>query len=196
MAAEIVADARERFEAATLTSLTDGMVIEISLTEEEIIGTKKVVTIARMDPPTLEVSLDEGDWSLVIEGSQVEVTFDALAEKVYFGEVTFVDPTLQTTRDFTEVSALVEIDVTETGWAGLPLSSAASIEVIAGEANEVVLLPIDGLQESSSGQGTVLLESEDGFRSQEVELGLWDVLFVEVLDGLNAGDVVLIGELN
>lgn len=193
--AENVAEAKERFEAATLTSPADGMVSEINLTEEEIIGTKKVITIARMDPPTLEVSLDEGDWSLVKEGSPVEVTFDALPEKTYLGEVIFVDPTLQANRNTTVVSALVALDVNETGWAGLPLSSAASIELIAGETSNAVLLPIDGLQEFSVDQGFVLVENDGEFLSRKVELGLWDVLFVEVLDGLNAGEVVLIGEI-
>jgi len=149
-----------------------------------------------MDPPTLEVALDEGDWSLVKEGSRVEVVFDPLPEKTYLGEVTFVYPSLQASRDTNVVNALVALDVNETGWAGLPLSSAASIELIAGETSDAVLLPIDGLQESSAKQGIVLVENDGEFISREVELGLWDVLFVEVLDGLNAGDVVLIGELN
>jgi multidrug efflux pump subunit AcrA (membrane-fusion protein) len=195
-AAENVAEAMQNLESARLTSPMDGMVIEINLTEEEIIGTKKVITIARMDPPTLDVSLDEGDWSLVKEGSRVEVVFDALPEKTYLGEVIFVDPSLQASRDTNVVNALVALDVNAAGWAGLPLSSAASIELIAGETSDAVLLPIEGLQESSAGQGVVLVESDGEFISREIELGLWDVLFVEVLDGLNAGDVVLIGELN
>lgn len=194
-AAESVAEARDNFEAATLTSPTGGMVIEINLVEEESIGTKKVITIARMDPPTLEASLDEGDWSLVKEGNRVEVVFDALPEKIYVGEVSFVDPSLQASRDTNVVNALVALDVSDTGWAGLPLSSAASIEVIAGETSDAVLLPIDGLRESSGDRGIVLVENSGEFMSREVELGLWDVLYVEVLDGLNAGDVVLIGEL-
>ncbi len=194
-AAGNVVEALERFEAASLISPTDGTVIKINLAEEESIGIEKVITIARLDPPTLEVSLDEGDWSLVNVGSPVEVTFDALPEKVYLGEVTFVDPTLQANRNTTVVSALVALDVTETGWAGLPLSSAASIELIAGETSDAILLPIDGLQEASADRGFVLVKNGGEFLSREVELGLWDVLYVEVLDGLSAGDVVLIGEI-
>lgn len=194
-AVESVVEATQSLESARLTSPMDGMVIEINLTEEEIIGTKKVITIARMDPPTLEVSLDEGDWSLVEEGSSVEVVFDALPEKTYLGEVTFVDPSLQASRDTNVVNALVALDVNDTGWAGLPLLSDASIELIAGETRDAVLLPIEGLQESSADHGFVLLEKDGEYISREVKLGLWDVLYVEVLDGLDAGDVVLIGEL-
>jgi multidrug efflux pump subunit AcrA (membrane-fusion protein) len=193
--AENMAEAAERVEAAILTAPTDGMVVDVNLTEEETVGTEKVITIGRLDPPTLKATFNEGDWSLVEEGSQVEVIFDALPEKIYQGVVTFVDPTLQTNRNTTVVSALVELDVKEKEWTGLPLSSVASIEVIAGEAFDTVLLPVDGLQSSSGDQGSVLVEREGEFLSKEVELGLWDILFVEVVSGLSAGEVVLIGEL-
>jgi len=195
IAAENLTDAAEKLEEARLTTSMEGVVMEIKLTEEETIGTDKVFTIARLNPPTLEAAFDEGDWSMVMEGSPVEVIFDALPERIYQGEIFFVDPTLQKSQNTTVVSALVELDLNETGWAGLPLLSASSIEVIAGEVNDAVLLPIDGLQESSVDQGIVLVENDGEFISREVELGLWDVLYVEVLDGLSAGDVVLIGDL-
>ena len=41
----------------------------------------------------------------------------------------------------------------------------------------------------------IVIEGDDSTLT-EIELGLRDVLFVEVIDGLDAGDVVLIGELD
>jgi len=194
-AVNAVMEAEEKLEAATLVAPSDGVVIEISKEEGDQIGTTSLITVAKLEPPTLEASFDEGDWSLIKEGNPVKVVFDSLEEKTYTGEIVFVNPTLQENRDVTYVSALVELDPSEIGWSGLPLSSRASLEVIASETIGAVLLPIDGLQESSGSQGTVLIMSGDEFISREVELGLWDVLFVEVLDGLSAGEVVLIGEL-
>jgi multidrug efflux pump subunit AcrA (membrane-fusion protein) len=118
-----------------------------------------------------------------------------LPEKAYPGEVVFVDPTLQSRLNATYVSALVELDLIETGWAGLPLSSAASVELIAGETVNAVLLPLEGLQEDLGDHGSVFIKDEGGkLIPREVELGLRDVLFVEVTSGLEAGDVVLIGQ--
>lgn len=193
-AVENVAKAQDELDATELTAPMDGIVLEINLTEEESVGTDKVITVARLEPPLLEVTFDEGDWSLVKEGSPVEISFDALPEKVYEGDVIFVDPSLQESFFSSAVSALVEMDLTGTNWAGLPLSSGANIELIAGETRDAVLLPIEGLQEDQGDQGTVIVISEGEYTVRDVELGLRDVLFVEVLDGLNAGDVVLIGE--
>jgi len=91
------------------------------------------------------------------------------------------------------VSALVELDVTETGWANLPLLSAATVEVIAGEVKDAILLPVDGLQEENGDQGLVNIVHDGGETIQkEVEIGLRDVLYVEITEGLSVGDVVVI----
>ncbi len=192
--AEKVADAQEKLDASRLIAPLDGVVLEINFTEKETVGSKKTITIARLDPPTLEVSFDEGDWALVKEGSPVEVIFDVLPERTYLGTVIFVDPTLQTRQNTTTVSALVELELSMTGWTDLPLLSGASIEVIGGESDNVVLLPIEGLQSDRGDVGTVLVYKDGAYLLKEIELGLRDVLYIEVLSGLSVGDLVLIGE--
>jgi len=196
-AGEKVVDAQENLDAASLKAPMTGVVIELELHEKERISIKNVITIAQLDPPTLEASFDEGDWNLVKVGNPVEVIFDALPERTYSGKVVFVDPVLKTRQNnSTSIIALVELDITQTGWANLPLFSSASIEVIAGEVQDAILLPIEGLQDDSGSLGTVFLEEDDDeYVIQEVELGLRDVLYVEVTGGLSVGDVVLIGSI-
>ena len=186
--------AQETLEASRLVAPMDGIVINIDVQEfEQISRGKGVMTIAQLEPVTLEVSFAEGDWSLVEEGNTVEVTFDALPEKTYSGQITFVDPILQSSQNTTIVSALVELDTSGPDWADLPLLSGASVEVIAGEANDVVLLPIEGIQDDQGDDGIVFVQKNGEFTQQEVELGLRDVIYVEVTSGLSPGDVVLIG---
>lgn len=192
-AGEAVSDAREGLEASWLTAPISGVVINLEMQVLDKVNTTSVITIAQLEPPTVEASFDEGDWRLVKEGNPVEVIFDSLPEKTYSGRIVFVDPTLQTRQNTTSVSALVELDTSITGWADLPLLSAASVEVIAGEVQNTVLLPVEGLQDVTGSLGTVLILEDDEVIEKEIELGLRDVLFVEVIDGLSVGDVVLIG---
>lgn len=192
-ASEAVSDAKEVLEASKLLAPIDGVIVELDIQKLEKVGTENVITIAQLNPPTIEVSFDEGDWSLVKVGFPVEIIFDTLPEKSYRGQIIFVDPTLQTRQNTTTVSALVELDVTETGWANLPLLSAATVEVIAGEVQDAILLPVDGLQEDNGDQGLVNIVHDGGETIQkEVEIGLRDVLYVEITEGLSVGDVVLI----
>ncbi len=100
---------------------------------------------------------------------------------------------MQTRQNTTTVNALIELDTALTGWAGFPLQSTASIEIIAGEEINAVLLPLEGLQEDDNDHGTVLVLEEREYFLREITLGLRDVIYVEVIDGLSVGDVVLIG---
>ena len=191
---EAVSDAKEALEESVLLAPIDGVIVELNIQELEKVGTKNVMTIAHLEPLTIEASFDEGDWSLVDVGVPVEVVFDALPEKIYQGQIVFVDPTLQTKQNTTTVSVLVELDTTQTGWAYLPLFSTATVEAIACESQNTILLPVEGLQEEYGDQGLVYLIQDDGEKIPlEVELGLKGVLFVEITAGLSAGDVVLIG---
>jgi len=195
-AGKLVSDAQEALDASRLVAPVSGMIVESNIQQLQSIGTKNVVTIAQLEPPTLEASFDESDWSLVKVGNSVEVIFDVLPEKTYQGKIVFVDPTLKSSQNSTMVSALVELDISQSGWANFPLLSGATVEVIAGEAQGVVLLPIEGLQIDDGDQGKVQLIQENGETvEQEIELGIRDVLFVEVTNGLSVGDVILIGSI-
>jgi len=189
---DAVINAREDLEATRLISPITGIVVEIKANELEKVTMNGVMKIAQLDPPTLNASFDESDWLLVKEGNPVEVVFDLFPDKIYYGQIVFVDPTLQTRQNTTTVNALIELDTALTGWAGFPLESTASIEIIAGEAQNAVLLPLEGLQEDHNDQGTVLVLEEGEYSLREITLGLRDVIYVEVVDGLSVGDVVLI----
>ena len=62
----------------------------------------------------------------------------------------------------------------------------------AGEVNKVVLLPVEALQDQQGTWGTVLVLENGEISQLEVELGLRDMIYVEVIKGLSAGDVVVI----
>jgi len=197
IAGKLVSDAQEALDASRLVAPVSGMIVELNIQQLQSIGTINIVTIAQLEPPTLEVSFDESDWSLIKVGNSVEVIFDALPEKIYLGKIVFVDPTLKSRQNSTtSVITLVEIDISQSVWVNFPLLSGATVEVIAGEAQGVVLLPIEGLQIDDGDQGKVQLIQENGETvEQEIELGIRDVLFVEVTRGLSVGDVILIGSI-
>jgi HlyD family secretion protein len=191
-AKKAVSEASWNLENTKLTSSLDGVVIHNDFQEYEQVGSTEGITIAQLDPPTLEASFDEGDWSLVKAGNPIEVTFDALPEKTFRGQIVFVDPSLQTHQYTSVVSARVELDTSLTGWTDLPLQSSASIEVIAGEVKDALLVPLEALIEDSGNRGAVLLLENGEYSRIEVELGLRDALYVEVLEGLSEGDVVFV----
>ena len=79
---------------------------------------------------------------------------------------------------------------------GLPIGASANVEIIHARADNVVLVPIDALHETASGQYYVLLDENGTLTQRTVEIGLQDDVYAEVKSGLKAGDVVSTGPVN
>lgn len=189
-AGEAVLEAIENLDETVLTSPAAGIVLSLAVQDGEQVDSRQtVMTVAQVDPPRLEASFDEEDWVYIQQGNPVEVVFDAYPDKVYSGEIIAVDPALDESFAAASISALIELESNAVVW---PLSSSASVEVIAGEVNDAVLLTMDALQSIQGDTGLVQKLVNGKIVEQEVTLGLRDVLYVEVIDGLSSGDTVLI----
>lgn len=149
------------------------------------------ITLADLTHPVLEVFLDESDWSNVGVGYEAEIVFDILPEKTFRGRVTQVDPGLYTEGNTSVVRTLVELDESEESF-NFPLGTSASVDVIGGRAENAVLVPIEALHKAGE-QYTVFVMENGAPRLRVIEIGIQDLLYVEVKAGLNAGDVVTTG---
>ena len=185
-----LATAKADLDATELIAPISGTITSISLNEGEEVGTSAVVTISNLNQPyTLDVYLDETDWDKAKVGFAATVTFDFLPDDVYPAKVTQVYPVLDDSSDTSMVHILVQLDKSIS--VDLPAGSTASVDVVGGEALDVVLVPISALKEVGSGKYVVYLVKNGQPVQQGVELGLQDLLYAEVKSGLEAGNVVL-----
>lgn len=194
-ARQAVEDALEDLEATNLIAPISGTVTEINVDVSEMVGNEVVLVISDLTPPTLDTYYDESDWKNVQEGFPVEVIFDALPDNVYVGEVTHVDPGLVSQSNTTVVYAVVELDITTTGWDELPIGSAAGVDVIGGKAENAILIPVEALREISEGEYAVFVMEDGQPRMKMVEVGLQDLIYAEIISGLSQGDVVTTGQV-
>ncbi len=95
------------------------------------------------------------------------MTFDAIPDKSYRGEVVSIDPSLANLGNSPAVRAQVQI---ETGSAEdlkpLPIGLNASVDIIAGETQNAVLVPIEALLQLESGEFAVYVIQGNGLRLQ------------------------------
>lgn len=182
--------ARADLEATELVAPASGTITSFSVNAGQEIGTSTVVTISNMSQPyTLDVYLDETDWDKAKVGFEASVTFDLLPDDVYPAEVTQVYPMLDDSSGTSMVHVLVQLDTSIS--ADLPAGSTASVDVVGGEALDVVLVPVSALKETETGAYVVYIMKNSEPLEQEVEIGLQDLLYAEVKSGLERGDVVL-----
>lgn len=180
-------------DGTVLTAPFDGVVTAINYNVGEN-ASGAVMTLADMSQPLLEVYLDESDLNMIGLGYQVEVSFDALADQVFTGAVTQIDPTLVTSNGVSVVRALVQLD--ESSFAKpqtLPAGLNATVEVIGGKAENALLVPVEALREISDGQYAVFVMVDGVPELRMVEVGLMDYSFAEILSGVAEGDVVTTG---
>lgn len=189
--------ARKNLEGAVIVAPIDGTVVSLAAGVGEKVGTEPFITLADMSRLNVEVSLDETDLAFMKVGNRAEVVFDALPEKVFAGTVVRADPALSSEFGMSAAHGIVALDAGQLGeLQSLPLGLTASVDLIADEAIDAVLVPVDALHDLGDGQYAVFVVGEDSqLRLRLVETGIIDVTYAEIVSGLEAGEVVSTGLL-
>lgn len=189
-----LAVAQEDRAVIDLVAPMDSTILSISGNEGEAIGTGAIITLADLSRPLLEVYLDETDMDRIGVGYQANVVFDALPDDTFTGHITEVDPSLQTVSNVTTVVAKVQLDGESFAKPqGLPVGSNASVDVIAGQTQNAVLVPVEALREISPGEYAVFVMENGEPRLRVVSVGLMDFTTAEITNGLQAGEIVTTG---
>ncbi|MFN2135136.1 MAG: efflux RND transporter periplasmic adaptor subunit [Candidatus Promineifilaceae bacterium] len=188
-------EAQDALADTELLAPLDGTVMEITANPGEIVGSGSLITLADLSQPLLEIYLDETDLDKIAVDYEVDAIFDAMPDDTFTGHVTEVDPMLNNLNGVSVVRALVRLD--EDSFSKpqtLPVGLNASVEVIGGRAQNVLLVPVEALREVSAGQYAVFVIGADGEPELRfVEVGLMDYSFAEIKSGLERGETVTTG---
>jgi RND family efflux transporter MFP subunit len=187
-------EAAERdLEDTVLIAPVAGTVIEvIAEVGEAVNGT--VVVLADLDAPVVQFWVEESDLNSVAIGNPVHVVFEALPDLTYDGEIVRVDPVLVTVDGTPAVQAWARVD-TAAHPVALLGDMNAEVEIVAGQATNALLVPVQALREFGVDQYAVFVVGESGdLEMRTVEVGLMDYVNAEIRSGLQRGEVVSTGE--
>jgi Cu(I)/Ag(I) efflux system membrane fusion protein len=129
----------------------------------------------------------EQDIGLVRPGAQARVTINAYPDKVFEGTITYVYPTLKAeTR-----TVPVRIELANPGYLLKP-AMFAQVELTVGGNARVLTVPDSAVIDSGT-RRIVLVQAQEGrFEPREVRLGARGDSYVEVLDGVEEGEQVVV----
>ncbi len=199
----------------TIRSPMNGTIIQLNAEQGETVvpGSTNlpgsvIMTVADMSVLLAEVEVSEVDVINIELGQEAEVTVDALGGDPLKGQVVEIatsgrkDPAQGTIRFAVKV-ALVDPDpsLRPAMTAKVDILTATSEDAITVSVQAVVKRRIDDEGEEVSGSKAKAFDEvdvvyliEDGKSAvRTVEMGVSDVLYVEITNGLVAGDEVLIG---
>lgn len=189
-AAVAVDKAKYNVEQATLTSPIDGVIAALNYKTGDIIMSdavdKTMVSIINNDTLFIEANIEEADISKLKVGEKAQVTFDAIDGVTLTGEVSFISMTSETSSNGI-VTYLVRVILSNTGATQVREGMTASLEFITSEAPGVLSIPVASVHNIG---GKPSVEKQDG-TIINVTTGFTDGKKVEVIIGLNEGDVVV-----
>jgi HlyD family secretion protein len=191
--------AQRTLDETTLTAPISGTVTTVAASAGETVGTSAMVTLADVSEPLVDFYVDETDLGMIAVGHEVQVTFDALPDTVFGGHVVRVDPALVQVEGAPTVEALAKLEPDEQQsqmLSTLPMGVGGTVEVIAGRAENVLLVPVEALREIGPGQYAVFVMVDGKLQMRQVEVGLQDYSYAEITSGLQQGDQVSTGTVS
>jgi multidrug efflux pump subunit AcrA (membrane-fusion protein) len=190
-------NAQNNLAYTALYSPINGTVLTVSNSVGDTINAGSVfVTIADLSQSELTIYMDPLDYNNVKVGYSANVVFDSLPNVTYTGKVTLITPQLVTIQGNSVVEGDVVLDATQAAGVPpltLPLGVTAAVDVIAAQANNVVLVPVQALHQLSANSYAVFVVVGGKPILRIVTVGLQDGTFAEIKTGLKAGEVVSTG---
>ena len=187
--------AQIQFEGATLAAPFAATVAFVGAEVNEQVGPgAPMITLMDSSSFHADVHIDEIDIGQVEVGHEVRITLDAFLDEELQGRVDFIAPVASV--ELGTVSYLVTVSFDPTA---VPLRSGmtANITIVTQRKENVLLVPNRAISIDTE-TGLLYVEKlEDGeIVPMEVEIGLQDESFTEVLRGLEEGEQVVVSGLD
>jgi len=192
LARAAAAAARAKLEQTVVTAPADGRVLQRSVEPGQIVQPgRALLSLALAGPLQLVGQVDERFLGQLQVGQMASVLADAFPQQRFAARVLSIAPLVDAQRGAVEV----KLALPQAPPDFLREDMTLSVEVQTGRRERALVVPVDALnaERSDSDSATVRVQQDGRVALRKVRLGLRTLDAAEVLEGLSAGDVVLIG---
>lgn len=176
-------------ENTRLTAPMDGMVTALNFQVGEYAKPgAPVIAVSNLTDLEAEVNLDETDVSRIQMGMMVVVSVDAFPGQQLSGQVTKIALSANIQSGVVLYPVTVRVDA-----GSLPLRSGMTVNVAfpVEQRSDTLLVPFRAV-ETEGGQAYVTRQTASGSERVAVTIGLITDTQIEILSGINEGDVVTV----
>ena len=186
-----LADAEAELDAATIRVPFAGVITAVTVSEGEV-ASGAAVTLVDMASLEVVLAVDEIDVGNLATGQPALITLETWPDVAIDSEITAIAPGATTALDSALVTYDVHLSLAQTD---LPVrvGMTANANLITAQREDVLLVPNRAVNvDRQSGTYSVNLLVDDGSQAVPVTIGLRDSQYTQILDGLQAGDSLLI----
>ncbi|MDR3561353.1 MAG: efflux RND transporter periplasmic adaptor subunit [Negativicutes bacterium] len=186
-------NAASQLDYTVITAPIDGLVvgkpIPAGQTVSPGISTPMVLlTVADLSKMQIQGQVDESDIGRVKLGQKVDFTVDAYPGKTFTGVVSLISQKAVIQSNVVYYTVYVDVDSPQ---GLLYPTMTARLTIKVGESRNTPVIPLSAVKEIR-GQKTVQLMVDGKPQTTPVQLGLSDDEKTEIIDGLQAGDQVVL----
>jgi HlyD family secretion protein len=175
----------------TLAAPFDGVVAVVNGNPGETApaGTTGFVTLVDPGAIRVDVTVDETDVAKVAVGKTAVLTFDALPGRPFRGQVISVAPSGTLSQGVVTYPVSINIDTRN---QVLPGGLTASATITIDEKNDVLVVPLRAVRRVGRDQAVEIVGEDGKTLPRPVRTGVQNDQFVEITDGLQEGDQIMI----
>ncbi len=183
--------AQKQFDEATITAPFDGVIASVGVDEGDTVSTvTTIIHLIDLSTMELEIEVDEIDIPDVKLGQRAIIEVDALPTLPLEGEVTFISSLGKEESGVVLYEVKISFDAPE--GSGLRAGMSAEADIIINERNNAWLVPSRAIKQDSQGNPVVKVMVGEETQERPVVIGISDGFDTEIIEGLNAGEVVVV----
>ena len=195
---EIYADAEERWslfdgviQDCAVVAEYDGIVTNVYFEAGDTIQTgDTLVTLYDLEDVTMTVTVAEEDMTDIAKGSVANVVLTAYPDEVFTAVVSDIsDASADSSGNVTyEVTVTLQGDEVRKLYQGM----TGDVTFITEEVREVLYVPVRAVTEENDKSYVKIKDADGSVRRVEVTTGFTDGVYIEISEGLEEGEIVLI----
>lgn len=183
---------RTRRGYAVIRSPLDGMVLEKRVEAGDVVGAQtQLFRIGDNSTMVVRVPVSELDVVELSPGEQASLVFDAFPARVFAGTIRRIFPAADPGTRLVPVEVALDADGAGTARPGF----LARVTFALGARDGVTLVPASAIVSGTGGQAVFTIDNGQAMRTS-VQTGLTAEGRVEVVSGVNEGDVIVVAGAN
>lgn len=172
----------------TIYAPCDGTITALNITEGSMVSNgASVATISNLSAMKVAINVDEYSILDTGVGSSVTIMIDSIG-KSYEGTITRVSDIASLNNGVSYFEATVDFVADEHVKSGM----SVEVRLTSTDKKDVLTISTDALHYNEDNTAYALVRNGDSQEMRDVEIGVTDGNYVEILSGLEAEDIVLV----
>lgn len=198
-----VNDAKTNLNYTQIISPMDGIIVSVPVSVGQTVNSNQtsptIVQVADLSKMLIKLEISEGDIAQVQEGQEIRFTTLAEPNRTYQSKIDTVDPALTTLTDnnYTEESGNTEAiyyyanALVDNADNRLRIGMTVQGQVNIAKRENVLVVPTSTLKKKED-KTTIQVLNNNQVEEKEIQTGLSDSQYTEVISGINEGEQVVV----